>query len=123
MGKVHDKNKEAAPINRSRVYRGRQKLLCAFFKRNLQQAMQNFLQFSSSSTVNAGRERVWQGGRCCEYWVAGNWQLAPSLSLSHSLAGKSCMCEESRRINCQLAQAGRGRLCLRLLSLFTAYIF
>lgn len=44
--------------------------------------MQNFLQFSSSSTVNAGWRRVWQGGRCCEYWVAGNWQLPLSFSVS-----------------------------------------
>lgn len=115
-GKVHGKNKEAAPINRSRVYRGRQKLLCAFFKRNLQQAMQNFLQFSSSSTVNAGRERVWQGGRCCEYWIAGNWQLPLSLPLSVSLSCWQIL--HVWRIKTHKLPAGPGRAGASLLTAF-----
>lgn len=78
--------------------------------------MQNFLQFSSSSTVNAGRERVWQGGRCCEYWVAGNWQLPLSLPLSVSLSCWQIL--HVWRIKTHKLPAGPGRAGASLLTAF-----
>lgn len=59
--------------------------------------------------------------------VLGNRQLAAlslplPLTLSLSVAGKSCMCEESRRINCQLAQAGRASLLTAFKLIYCLYI-